>query len=88
MQFCVILLERSDRYLEHVMIWLIMALVILFPIVLAGRAHSRYLDAQQARWAIVPRRDDVVNVPDQTRAQSRVVKTSVPVTRQSAVRAS
>jgi hypothetical protein len=65
------------------MIWLFVAFVILFPIVLAGRAHSRYLDAQQARWAIPPRRDDVVDAPDQTRARSRVVKTSVPVTRQS-----
>ena len=32
------------------MIWLFAALVILLFVVLAGRAHSRYLDAQEARW--------------------------------------
>jgi hypothetical protein len=56
MQFCEVLLEahRPDRHLEHFMIWLFVAFVILFPIVLAGRAHSRYLDAQQARWTVDP----------------------------------
>ena len=32
------------------MIWLFAALVILLFVVLAGRAHSRYLDAQEALW--------------------------------------
>jgi hypothetical protein len=32
------------------MIWLFAALVILLFIVLAGRAHSRHLDALEARW--------------------------------------
>jgi hypothetical protein len=32
------------------MIWLFAALVILLVVVLAGRAHSRHLDAQEARW--------------------------------------
>jgi hypothetical protein len=32
------------------MIWLFAALVILLFVVLAGRAHSKYLDAQEALW--------------------------------------
>ena len=32
------------------MIWLFAALAILLVVVLAGRAHSRHLDAQEARW--------------------------------------
>ena len=32
------------------MIWLCAALAILLVVVLAGRAHSRHLDAQEARW--------------------------------------
>jgi hypothetical protein len=32
------------------MIWLFAALVILLFVVLAGRAHSRHLDALEARW--------------------------------------
>jgi hypothetical protein len=32
------------------MMWLFAALVILFFVVRAGRAHSRYLDAQEALW--------------------------------------
>ena len=32
------------------MIWLFAALAILLFVVLAGRAHSRHLDAQEARW--------------------------------------
>lgn len=70
------------------MIWLLVAFVILFSVVLAGRAHSRYLDAQEARWAVAPRRDDAGDAPDQKRVQSRVMKTSVPVTQRSAARAS
>jgi len=30
--------------------WLFVALAVLTAIVVAGRAHSRYLDAQEARW--------------------------------------
>jgi hypothetical protein len=41
---------RFDQHLERFMIWLFAALVILLFIVLAGRAHSRHLDAQDARW--------------------------------------
>jgi hypothetical protein len=33
------------------MIWLFAALAILLFVVLAGRAHSRYLDAQEACWS-------------------------------------
>jgi hypothetical protein len=32
------------------MVWLFGATIILLCIVLAGRAHSRHLDAQEARW--------------------------------------
>jgi hypothetical protein len=32
------------------MIWLFATFLILLLIVLAGRAHSRHLDAQEARW--------------------------------------
>jgi hypothetical protein len=32
------------------MTWLFAALAVLTAIIVAGRAHSRYLDAQEARW--------------------------------------
>ena len=32
------------------MTWLFVASLVLVLVMLAGRAHSRYLDAQEARW--------------------------------------
>ena len=35
---------------EMLMVWLLVALSIYALVVVAGRAHSRYLDRQEARW--------------------------------------
>jgi hypothetical protein len=43
------------------MIWLFTALVILLFVVLAGRAHSRHLDAQEARWRSLTLNDSLIH---------------------------
>ena len=43
------------------MIWLFTALVILLFVVLAGRAHSRHLDAQEARWRSLTLNDSLID---------------------------
>jgi hypothetical protein len=53
-------------------LWLCLAFVILLSIVLGGRAHSRYLDAQEALWAIASTPDDISDASVQRRAQSRI----------------
>jgi hypothetical protein len=43
------------------MTWLFAALVILLFVVLAGRAHSKYLDAQEALWRRLLLNDNVID---------------------------